>query len=159
MRIVAKRNIVGTCALSARGDRGVILLVVLAMLQLLTLMGITFVHYASHGGPVDAIARVDQDIQRAQAALTALLENPDDAALQESALVSVDRALLESSAIIDGSETPTRDTRRLEGLLRAAFALFERLVTLLREPPPIASPSSQEGAHHLAQADLLSRFS
>ena len=148
MRIVAERDIVGKHALSARGDRGVILLVVLAMLQLLTLIGLTFVHYASHGGPVDAIARVEQDIERAQAALTALLENPDDATLQESALVSVDRALLESSAITDGSETPTPDTRRLEGLLRAACALFERLAALLREPRPIASQSSQEGAHH-----------
>src|SRR5215204_6480773 len=105
MRNVAEGGIVGTCAISARGERGVILLVVLGMLQLLTLVGLTFVEFASHGGPVDAIERVEQDIQRAQAALTALLENPDDADRQESALVSVDHALRESSAITDGSET------------------------------------------------------
>ena len=99
---------VGKTALSARGDRGVILLVVLGMLQLLALIGITFALFASHGGPADAIARVEQDIQRAQAALTTLLESPDDAHLQESALVSVDQALRESSAITDGSERPTR---------------------------------------------------
>ena len=140
MRNVAESGIVGTCALSARGDRGVILLVVLGMLQLLTLIGITFTLFASHGGPVDAIVRVEQDIQLAQAALTALLENPDDAQLQESALVTVAQALRESSAITDGSETPTPETRRLDGLLHAAYALFDRLVTLLREPRCIACP-------------------
>ena len=140
MRNVAESGIVGTCALSARGDRGVILLVVLGMLQLLTLIGLTFVQFASHGGPVDAIERVEQDIQRAQAALTALLENPDDAHLQESALVSVDQALWESSAITDGSETPTPETRGLDGLLHAAYALFDRLVVLLREPRCIPCP-------------------
>ena len=140
MRNVAESGIVGTCALSARGDRGVILLVVLGMLQLLTLIGLTFVQFASHGGPVDAIERVEQDIQRAQAALTALLENPDDVHLRESALVSVDQALRESSAITDGSETPTPETRRLAGLLHAAYALFDRLVALLREPRSIAGP-------------------
>jgi len=140
MRNVAEGGIVGTCAISARGERGVILLVVLGMLQLLTLVGLTFVEFASHGGPVDAIERVEQDIQRAQAALTALLENPDDAHLQESALVSVAQALRESSAITDGSETPTPETRGLDGLLDAAYALFDRLVVLLREPPCIACP-------------------
>jgi hypothetical protein len=140
MRNVAESGIVGTCALSARGDRGVILLVVLGMLQLLTLIGLTFVQFASHGGPVDAIERVEQDIERAQAALTALLENPDDAHLQESALVSVDQALRESSAITDGSETPTPETRGLDGLLHAAYALFDRLVVLIREPRCIACP-------------------
>ena len=140
MRNVAASGIVGTCALSARGDRGVILPVVLGMLQLLTLIGLTFVQFASHGGPVDAIERVEQDIQRAQAALTALLENPDDAHLQESALVSVDQALRESSAITDGSEAPTPETRGLDGLLHAAYALFDRLVVLLREPRCIACP-------------------
>ena len=134
MRNVAESGIVGTCALSARGDRGVILLVVLGMLQLLTLVGLTFVEFASHGGPVDAIERVEQDIQRAQAALTALLENPDDADRQESALVSVDHALRESSAITDGSETSAPETRGLDGLLHAAYALFDRLVVLLWEP-------------------------
>ena len=132
MRNVAESGIVGTCGLSARGDRGVILLVVLGMLQLLTLIGLTFVQFASHGGPVDAIERVEQDIQRAQAALTALLENPDDADAQESALVSVDQALRESSAITDGLETLTPETRRLDGLLHAAYALFDRLVILAR---------------------------
>ena len=140
MRNVAESGIVATCALSARGDRGVILLVVLGMLQLLTLIGLTFVQFASHGGPVDAIERVEQDIQRAQAALTALLENPDDAHLKESALVSIDEALRESSAITDGSETPTPETRGLDGLLHAAYALFDRLVVLLREPRCIACP-------------------
>jgi len=137
---VAERGIVGKCALSARGDRGVILLVVLGMLQLLALIGLTFAVFASNGGPVDAIGRVEGDIQRAQAALTALLENPDDAQLQESALVTVAQALRESSAITDGSETPTPETRRLDGLLHAAYALFDRLVTLLREPRCIACP-------------------
>jgi len=137
---VAERRIVGKCALLARGDRGVILLVVLAMLQLLALIGITFAVFASNGGPVDAIGRVERDIQRAQAALTALLENPDDSQLQESALVSVDQALRESSAITDGSETPTPETRRLDGLLHAAYALLDRLVALLREPRSIACP-------------------
>ena len=140
MRNVAESGIVGTCALSTRGDRGVILLVVLGMLQLLTIIGLTFVQFASHGGPVDAIERVEQDIQRAQTALTALLENPDDAHLQESALVSVDQALRESSAITDGSETPTSETRGLDGLLHPAYALFDRLVVLLREPSCIACP-------------------
>src|SRR4030095_15556115 len=140
MRNVAERGIGGKRALAARGDRGVILLVVLGMLQLLALIGITFTLYASHGGPVDAIGRVEQDIQRAQAALTALLENPDDAHLQESALVSVDRALRESSAITDGSESPTPVTRHLDGLLQAAYALFDQLVVLLREPRSIACP-------------------
>jgi hypothetical protein len=134
MRNVAESGIVGTRALSARGERGVILLVVLGMLQLLTLVGLTFAQFASHGGPVDAIERVEQDIQRAQAALTALLENPGDAPRQESALVSVDQALRELSAITDGSETPTPETRALDGLLHAAYALFDRLVVLLREP-------------------------
>jgi hypothetical protein len=138
--IVAEREIVGKCALSARGERGVILLVVLAMLQLFALIGVTFVLFASHDGPVDAIARVEQDIQRARAALTALLENPDDASLQESALLSADQTLRESSAIIDGSERPTSETRHLDGLLQAAYALFEQLVALLREPRSIASP-------------------
>jgi hypothetical protein len=141
MRNVAERGIVGKCALSARGDRGVILLVVLGMLQLLALIGITFTLFASHGGPVDAIGRVEQDIQRAQAALTALLENPDDAHLQEAALVSVDQALWESSAITDGSETPTPETQRLDGLLHAAYALFDQLVALLREPRSIVCRS------------------
>ena len=140
MRNVAESGIVGTCALSARGDRGVILLVVLGMLQLLTLIGLTFVQFASDGGSGDAIERVEQDIQRAQVALTALLENPDDAHRQESALVSVDQALRESSAITDGSETPTPETRGLDGLLHAAYALFDRLVILLREPRCIACP-------------------
>jgi hypothetical protein len=137
---VAERGIVGKCALSARGDRGVILLVVLGMLQLLALIGLTFAVFASNGGPVDAIGRVEGDIQRAQAALTALLENPDDAQLQESALVTVAQALRESSAITDGLETPTPETRRLDGLLHAAYALFDRLVALLREPRCIACP-------------------
>jgi hypothetical protein len=137
---VAERRIVGKCALLARGDRGVILLVVLAMLQLLALIGITFAVFASNGGPVDAIERVERDIQRAQAALTALLENPDDSKLQESALVSVDQALRESSAITYGSETPTPETRGLDGLLRAAYALLDRLVALLWEPRSIACP-------------------
>ena len=134
MRNVPEREIVGRCAVSARGERGVILLVVLAMLQLLTLIGITFAQYASRGGPVDAIRSVEQDIERAQTALTALLDNPDDVDLQEAAAVSVGRALRESSAIIDGSEAPTPETRRLDGLLQAADALFERLVALLCEP-------------------------
>ena len=132
MPYVAERGIVGKCALSARGDRGVILLVVLGMLQLLALIGLTFAVFASNGGPVDAIGRVEGDIQRAQAALTTLLESPDDAHLQESALVTVDQALRESSAITDRSETPTPETRRLDGLLHAAYALFDRLVALLR---------------------------
>jgi hypothetical protein len=140
MRNVAEKEIVGKCALSTRGERGVILLVVLGMLQLLSLIGLAFTLYASHGGPVSAIERVEQEIQRAQAALRALLENPDDACLQESALVSVDQALRESSAITDGSETPTRETQRLDGLLHAAHALFEQLVALLREPRSITSP-------------------
>jgi len=140
MRNVAEREIVGKCALSARGERGVILLVVLGMLQLLALIGLAFTLYASHGGPVDAIERVEHEIQRAQAALTALLEDPDDASLQESALVSVDQALRESSAITDGPETPTPETQRLDGLLHAAYALFEQLVALLREPRSITSP-------------------
>ena len=140
MQNVAAREIVGKCALSARGERGVILLVVLAMIQLFALIGLAFVVYASHGGPVDAIARVEQDIQRAQAALTALLENPDDVSLQESALGSVDQALRESSAITFRSETPTPETQRLDGLLRATYALFEQLVALLRESRSIASP-------------------
>ena len=140
MRNVAERGIVGKRALSVRDDRGVILLVVLGMLQLLALIGLTFGLFASHGGPVDAIGRVEQDIQRAQATLTALLENPDDVPLQESALVSVDQALRESSTITDGSETPTPETRRLDGLLHAAYALFDRLVALLREPRSIARP-------------------
>jgi hypothetical protein len=126
--------------LSARGDRGVILLVVLGMLQLLALIGITFAVFASNGGPVDAIGRVERDIQRAQAALTALLQNPDDAQLQESALVTVAQALRESFAITDGSQTPTPETRRLDGLLHAAYALFDRLVALLPEPRCIACP-------------------
>jgi hypothetical protein len=134
MRNVAEREIVGKCALSARGERGVILLVVVGMLQLFSLIGLAFTLYASHGGPVDAIARVEQEIQRAQSALTALLENPDDACLQESALVSVDQALRESSAITDASETPTPETQRLDGLLHAAYALFERLVVLTARP-------------------------
>ena len=133
-RHLAERGIAGKCAVSARGERGVILLVVLGMLQLLALIGLTFAEFASHGGPVDAIERVAQDIQRAETALTALLENPDDAHLRESALVSVDQALRESSTIADGSETPTRETRRLHGLLHASYALFHRLVTLLLKP-------------------------
>jgi len=140
MRNVAEREIVGKCALSARGERGVILLVVLGMLQLLALIGLAFTLYASHGGPVDAIERVEHEIQRAQAALTALLEDPDDASLQESALVSVDQALRESSAITDGPETPTPETQRLDGLLHAAYALFEQLVALLRDSRSITSP-------------------
>jgi hypothetical protein len=140
MRNVLERRIVVKCALWAGGERGVILLVVLGMLQLLAIIGLTFVTYASHGGPVDAIARVEQDIQRAEAALTALLENPDDASLRESALVSVERVLRESSAITDGAETRTPETGRLEGLLHAACALFERLEVLLREPRSIALP-------------------
>jgi len=134
MRTVATSGIVGRCALSVRGDRGVVLLLILGMLQLLSLVGLTFAAYATHGGPAEAIARVEQDIQRAQAALTALLESPDDAYLQESALVSAGQALRESSAITDGTATPTPETRHLDGLLHAAHALFDRLVALLREP-------------------------
>jgi Tfp pilus assembly protein PilX len=131
--------IVGESAPSTRGERGVILLVVLALLQLLALIGVAFTVYASHGGPRDAIANVEQEIQRAQAALTALLGNPDDTSLQESALVSVDQALRESSAITVGSDTATADTRHLDGLLHAAYTLFERLVTVLRESRSVAS--------------------
>ena len=131
--------IVGKSAPSTRGERGVILLVVLALLQLFALIGVAFTLYASHGGPREAIARVALEIQRAQAALTALLANPDDAALQESALASVDQALRESSAIVIGSDTATADTQRLDGLLHAAYALFERLVTVLRESRFVAS--------------------
>ena len=127
-------------ALSARDERGVILLVVLAMLQLLALLGLTFTVYAAHGGPADAIARVEQEIERAQTALTALLENPDDASLQESALVSVGDALWESSAITDGSETRTPETQRLDGLLHAAHALFEHLCGLATRAAIIVSP-------------------
>ena len=136
MRNVETKTIVKR-ALSARDERGVILLVVLAMLQLLALIGLTFTVYAARGGPADAIARVEQEIERAQTALTALLENPDDVSLRESALVSVGNALWESSAITDGSETRTPETQRLDGLLHAAHALFERLVALLREPRTI----------------------
>ena len=144
LRNLPRTGIVGNCARSAQDERGVILLVVLAMLQLLAIVGITFDVYASHGGPADAIARVEQDIQRAQAALTALLDNPDDASLQESAVVNVDQALGESSAIVGASETPTPDTRRLDGLLHAASALFDRLVALLREPRCINCPEVRE---------------
>ena len=140
MRNVAEGQIVGRCAVSARDERGVILLVVLGMLQLLALIGLAFTLYASHGGPVDAIRRVEQEIQQAQAALTTLLENPDDASLQESALVSVDQALRKSSAITEGSDEPTPETQRLDGLLRAAYALFEQLAALLREPRSITFP-------------------
>jgi len=131
LRHLATRGIVRNSARSARGERGVILLIVLALLQLLTLIGITFAVYASRGGPGSAIERVEEDIQRAQADLTALLENPDDPCLQEPALATVYQALRESSAIVDGSE-PTPETRRLHGLLNAAEAPFDRLVTLLR---------------------------
>ena len=134
MRNVAERAIVGKCVPAVRGERGVILLLVLGMLQLFALIGITFVSFASHGGPVDAIGRVEQEIQGAEAALTALLENPDDARLQESALASVDQTLRESSAIIEESETPTPETRHLDGLLHGAHALFDQLVALLRDP-------------------------
>ena len=137
---VAQRRIVGKCAFSARGERGVILLVVVALLQLFSLIGLAFSVYASHGGPMDAIARVEQEIQRAEAALTALLESPDDVSLQESALVSVDQALRESSAITGASDPPTLETRGLHGLLHAAHALLERLAALLRESRSIASP-------------------
>ena len=130
----------GNRALSARGERGVILLVVLALLELLALTGITFVTFASHGGPADAIERVEQDIQRAQADLAALIENPDDRCLQESARVTVDQALRASSAIVDETEAPTPETRRLHGLLNATSALFAHFVTLLREPRSIGWP-------------------
>ena len=145
MRNVAESGIVGTCALSARSDRGVILLVVLGMLQLLALIGITLALFATNGGPVDAIGRVEQDIQRAQAALTALLENPDDAQLQESALVSVDQALRESSAVTDGSETPTPETRRLDGLLHATYALLDQLVAFYGSHGPSLARDSPAG--------------
>ena len=140
LRNLSKSGMLEKRALSAPGERGVILLVVLGILQLLAVVGITFDVYASHGGPVEAIARADQQIQRAQTALTALLENPDDAYLQESAIVSVEAALRESSAITGASETPTRDTRRLDGLLHAAHALFDQLVALLREPRCVTCP-------------------
>src|SRR5215203_494078 len=132
MRNVANSRIVEPRTLSVRGDRGVILLVVVGMLQLLTFIGLTFVQFASDGGPVEAIERVEQDIQRSQAALTALLENPDDVYLQESALLSVEQALRNSSAITIESETPTPESRGLNGLLHAAYALFDRLVFLIQ---------------------------
>jgi hypothetical protein len=139
MRKTAEQAIVGKRGPSARGERGVVLLVVLALLQLFALIGVAFTVYASHGGPREAIARVALEIQCAQAALTALVANPDDAALQESALVSVDQALRESSAIVAGSDTTTADTQRLDGLLHAAYTLFEQLVTVLRESRSVAS--------------------
>jgi hypothetical protein len=116
----------------------VILLVVLALLQLLSLVGITFGVYASRGGPADAIARVEQEIQRAQSALTVLLENPDDVELQESALGSVEQLLRESCAITDRAQPPTPETRRLDGLLNATYAVFAQLVALLREARSVA---------------------
>jgi hypothetical protein len=119
-----------------RSDRGIILLIVLGMLQLLALIGIAFTTYASHGGPADAIERVQQDVQHAQAALTVLLEIPDDTGLQDLALVSVDRALQASTALIDLEQPPTPETRQLRGLLQAAGSLFNELVALLRDPPP-----------------------
>jgi hypothetical protein len=144
MRKVADSRIVGHCALSARGERGVILLVVLGMIQLLTLIGLTFAVYASHGGPADAIARVEHELDRARVALTALLEQPDDPSLQESALVSLDQALGASSVIVDESERRTPETQHLGGLLHAAYALFEHLVALLCESRSIVSSSLQE---------------
>ncbi len=138
---IARREIAGKApfpvARPTQGQRGIILLVVLGMLQLLALIGIAFTMFAAHGGPADAIERVQQDIQHAQGALTALLETPEDTSLQELALVSVDRALEESAEIIDGWEKPpTPETRRVQGLLHAAGSLFNQLVALLRDPPP-----------------------
>ena len=62
-----RKGIIGKRALSVRDERGVILVVVLGVLQLLALIGMTFALFASHGGPVDAIGRVEQDIHRAEA--------------------------------------------------------------------------------------------
>jgi Tfp pilus assembly protein PilX len=137
---IARRGMAGKVsfpeARPSHGNRGVILLIVLGMLQLLALIGIAFTTYASHGGPADAIERVQQDVRLAQTALTALLERPEDPSLQELALVNVDQALQASSDLIDGlGKPPTPETGRLQGLLRAAESLFNQLVAVLRDPP------------------------
>jgi hypothetical protein len=137
---IARRGITGKAsyphARPLHGNRGVILLVILGMLQLLALIGLTFTLFAAQGGPSEAIERVQQDVQHAQAALAALLETPDDTRLQDLALVSVDRALQESTALIDVEKPPTPETRHLQGLLQAAGSLSNQLVALLRDPPP-----------------------
>jgi len=135
---IARRGITGNASFPGarlrQGDSGVILVLVLGMLQLLALIGIAFTTYAAHGGPEEAIERVQQDVQHAQTALTALLESPEDADLRELALVSVDRALQESAALVDGcQQPPTPDTRHVHGLLQAAGSLFDQLVALLQD--------------------------
>jgi hypothetical protein len=121
----------------ARGERGIVLLVVLGLLQLLALTGIAFATLAAERGHVNEIGRVQQDIERAQTALSDLLEAPNDADLQGRALLTVDHALQAAIVFLDGwDEPPTPETRRLHGFLTSAGSLLDHLVTLLRNPDP-----------------------
>jgi hypothetical protein len=124
-------------ASSLRGERGIVLLVVLGLLQLFAVIGVAFTTFASQRGHVDEIGIVQQDIERAQTALLGLLETPNDADVQIRALLTVDQAVQVSIVFIDGlDEPPTPETRRLQGLLKATGSLFDRLVSLLRDPDP-----------------------
>ena len=115
--------------------RGIVLVVVLALLTLLELVGLTFVLVASSQGSIPAVERALNEIQVAQSVLGGLIENPDDPARRKVAVISVGRALEASSdaaADLDADRRP--EAQRLPGLLEAGSSLFRVLRRLLQVP-------------------------
>jgi hypothetical protein len=118
----------------ARGRRGIVLLVVLALMELLAIVGLTFVYYAEQPGAPTDTRRVAQEFQDARASLALLLEAPDNPQLQEAALRQAKQALCSGDRFLERVEQPpTGETRRIQGLLQASHALLDKLVSLLGE--------------------------
>jgi hypothetical protein len=115
--------------------RGVVLIVVLALLTLLPLLGLTFTLYADENGSSARIRRAQEEIQLAERALEDLSESPDDPGRRWAAVIQVDRALAASSeASEEVAETRTAVGQRLPGLLQATSSVARALKRLFGAP-------------------------